>query len=97
MYIFPPTSLQLRDHSHVVRVTNLVFFNRGREDYSEKKIQPLPKNSSTIPGSWMVPGPRGMILGQGGVVRDSLGALEDGCDLFESCAALKPHPGATSV
>ena len=29
------------------------------------KFQPSKKNSSTIPGSWMVPGPRGMILGQG--------------------------------
>ena len=29
-----------------------------------------------------------MILGQGGVVRDGLSGLEDGCDLFESCAAL---------
>ena len=41
----------------------------------------------------MVPGPRGMILGQGGVVRDSLGGLEDGRDRFESRAALGRHLG----
>ena len=36
----------------------------------------------------MVPGHCGMILGPGGVVRDGLSGWEDGCDLFESCAAL---------
>ena len=34
-----------------------------------------------------------MILGQGGVVGDGLSGLEDGCDLFESRAALGSHLG----
>ena len=32
-----------------------------------------------------------MIMGQGGVVWDSLSGPEDGYDLFESCAALRRH------
>ena len=57
------------------------------------KFQPSKKNSSTIPGSWMVPRSRGMILGQAGVVGGSLSGQEDSYDLFESCAALGSHLG----
>ena len=58
-------------------------FTGGENQPAGKNPAPPQKNPS-----WMVPGPRGMILGQGGVVRDGLSGLEDGCDLFESCAAL---------
>ena len=81
----------------MVSITDLVgCFQLGVHIPEKIKFQPSKKHSSTIPGSWMVPGPRGMILGPGGVVRDSMSGQENSCDLFESCAALGRHLGRHS-
>ena len=56
----------------------------GERRLLRKKIQQSEKNSSTIPGSWMVSGHCGMILDQGRLVWVTLSGQEDGCDLFES-------------
>ena len=69
-----------RDHE------SRVAFALGASRNCEKKIQTPRKNSSSIPGSWMVSGHCGMILGQRGVVWVTLSDQEDSCDLFESCA-----------
>ena len=53
---------------------------------AKKDFQTPRKISSTIPGSWMVLGHCGMILGQGGVVWVTLSGQEDSGDLCESCA-----------
>ena len=80
----------------MVRITNLVRCLQQAENETEKKdFQPLQKISSTFPGSWMVFGHCGMILGQGGVVWATLSGQEDGCDLSESRAAHGWHLGAT--
>ena len=78
----------------VVRITNLVrCLQRGENEPEKKYFQPLQKKSSTFPGSWMVSGHCGMILGQGGVVWVTLSGQEDSGDLFESRAAIRETPG----
>ena len=79
----------------MVSFTDLVSrLHRGRHDTAKIKFQTPRKNSSTIPGSWMVFGHCGMILGQGGVVWVTLSGREDSGDLFESWAAIMETPGA---
>ena len=71
----------------MVRITDLVSrLQRGHHEPEKIKFQTPRKISSTLPGSWMVSGHCGMILGQGGVVWVTLSEQEDSCDLFESCA-----------
>ena len=77
--------------AHVVSFTNLVSW---ASPTCEKKIQTPRKNSSTIPGSWMVFEHCGMILVQGGVVWATLSDQEDSGDLFGSWAAIRETPGA---
>ena len=69
----------------VVRITDLVSrLQREHHEPEKNKFQAPRKKSSTIPGSWMVLGHCGMILGQGGVVWVTLSDQEDSCDLSES-------------
>ena len=62
----------------MVSFTDLVFSENIREKI---KFRTSRDNSSTIPASWMVPGPRGMILGPGGVMGGSMIGQEDSYDL----------------
>ena len=74
----------------MVRVTNV---EAVRASDRENKIPAPPKkiqhNSGFLDGSWA----SWDDPGAGGVVRDSLSGLEDGRELFKSCAALREHPG----
>ena len=68
----------------MVRITDLVSrLRQGHHDTEKIKFQAPRQKSRPIPGSWMVFGHCGMILGQGGVVWVTLSDLEDSCDHSE--------------
>ena len=78
----------------VASFTDLVSrLHRDLHQPEKKKFQTPRKNSSPIPGSWMVFEHCGMILGQGRVVWVALSGQEDSGDLFQSWAAIRETPG----